>query len=235
MTAPDNNHDNTDAKKNSSWLPMVTIAVIAIAAGVFAGTRGSGPISSAASDTQALEVVQNKLVSTTIFPDDFKTVPPFSLLTANNQPITESALDGQWTVLFFGFTHCPDICPNTLNEMNGVVSELANGNTTVPQVMFITVDPVRDTVEKMTEYVNYFNTDFVGVSGDLTDITQLTRKLGIVASYTADTNGSDNYSVDHTASMLLIDPQLRVRAKLTPPHKMDTLVADLKTLITHYN
>jgi len=94
---------------------------------------------------------------------------------------------------------------------------------------------VRDTIEKMTEYVAYFNEDFIGGSGDLTDITVLTRELGVVASYTASTTGDNNYSVDHTASMLVIDPQLRVRAKLNPPHNADTLTADLKTLLTTFN
>jgi len=92
-----------------------------------------------------------------------------------------------------------------------------------------------DTVEKMAEYVGYFNEDFIGVSGDLTDITKLTTQLGIVASYTADPDGGTGYSVDHTASMLVIDPELRVRAKLNPPHKIETITADLKTLMTRYN
>jgi len=138
-------------------------------------------------------------------------------------------------VLFFGFTHCPDICPNTLNEMNGVVTQLSQDKLTVPQVVFITVDPVRDTVEKMAKYTGYFNKDFIGASGELADITALTTKLGIVASYTADSDGGDGYSVDHTASMLVIDPELRVRAKLNPPHKIDTIAADLKTIMTRYN
>ena len=79
------------------------------------------------------------------------------------------------------------------------------------------------------------NEDFIGASGELSGITALTTKLGIVASYTADANGGDNYSVDHTASMLLIDPELQVRAKLNPPHKIETITKDLKTLMALYN
>ncbi len=220
---------------------MLLIACVAIAAGVFAGSLRIGDKSNNASSDQPTEQhaqlskIESQLENSTLFPDDFKSVPPFSLLQAGNKPLTEADLKGKWTVLFFGFTNCPDICPITLAEMNGVVTQFANETLPMPQVWFITVDPARDTVEKMTEYVAYFNEEFIGGSGDLTDITELTRSLGIVASYTASSSGDNTYSVDHTASMLVIDPELRVRAKLNAPHKADTIAADLKTLLTNFN
>lgn len=182
-----------------------------------------------------MEKVQSELKNATLFPDGYKSLPAFSLPYGDNQTLSEASLKDKWSVLFFGFTHCPDICPNTLNEMNGAVQQLEQDGVAIPEVVFITVDPVRDTVEKMSEYVGYFNADFIGASGDLTDITALASQLSVVASYTADANDSSNYSVDHTASMLVVDPQLNVRAKLNPPHKFDTLAADLQTLFAHYN
>jgi len=227
--------DDIKTAQSKPWLPMAAIACIAIAAGVYAGTRQSVKNPQDSHDKQAMQAIQAKLENATLFPNEFKQLPAFSLPYGDNKLLSEADLKGKWSVLFFGFTHCPDICPNTLNEMNGVVTQLANDQLTVPEVVFITVDPVRDTVEKMAEYVGYFNDNFIGVSGDLTDITALTTELGIVASYTADANGGDNYNVDHTASMLLIDPELRVRAKLNPPHKLETISADLKTLMARYN
>lgn len=239
-----------DERKPKKWLPVAVLAAVAIASGVFVRSQIDGQAAGGRYNTQdavqaddqqaqydqhAFKALQSQLKNSTLFPDDFKKVPPFSLVHGNNQPLTESMLEGKWSVLFFGFTNCPDVCPITLNEMNGVVAQLQADNETVPQVLFITVDPVRDPVEKMAEYVAYFNEDFIGGSGDLTDITALTTKLGIVASYTANKDGSDDYTVDHTASMLLVDPTLKVRAKLNPPHTMDTLTADLKTLISYYN
>lgn len=227
---------------------MVLIACVAIAAGVFAGTLKIGGEEKlvdekqigdekqvATNNDKALTAIQDQLKNTLLFPNNFKRVPAFSLLQGNNEPLTEENLKGKWTVLFFGFTNCPDICPITLAEMNGAVATLAEQSVEIPQVIFITVDPVRDTLEKMSEYVAYFNEDFIGGSGELTDITVLTRSLGVVASYTASESGDNNYSVDHTASMLVIDPDLRVRAKLNAPHKADTLAADLKTLMTQFN
>lgn len=214
---------------------MLVVAGVAIAAGVFAATLTIGKPSSSQDTDQALMAVQEQLKNSVLLPDDFKQVPPFTLLQGKNEPLTQANLTGQWSVLFFGFTNCPDICPVTLAEMNTVVAQLSEDNVQVPQVVFITVDPVRDTVEKMAEYVAYFNEDFIGASGDLTDITNLTRELGIVASYTASSSGDNTYSVDHTASMLVIDPSLRVRAKLNAPHQADTIAADLKTLIKNFN
>lgn len=218
-----------------TWFVMAAIACVAIAAGVFAGTRQGTKSEQESHNQQTIRKIQEKLESATIFPDEFKQLPTFSLPYGDNKLLNEANFKDKWSVLFFGFTHCPDICPNTLNEMNGVVTQLSQDQLPVPQVVFITVDPKRDTVEKMAEYVGYFNEDFIGVSGDLTDITALTTQLGIVASYTADADGGTGYSVDHTASMLVIDPELRVRAKLNPPHKIDTITADLKTLMTRYN
>lgn len=214
---------------------MLLIACIAVAAGVFAGNVQLGSQAPDHGIGKELNAVQDQLKNSVLFPDDFKTVPAFSLLQDVNKPLTEADLQGKWSVLFFGFTNCPDICPVTLAEMNSVVAQLTEESIQIPQVLFITVDPVRDTIEKMVEYVGYFNEEFIAGSGDLTAITKLTRDLGIVASYTASDTGDNNYTVDHTASMLVIDPQLKVRAKLNPPHKADTIAADLKTLLTTFN
>jgi len=214
---------------------MLLISGIAIAAGVFAGSLQLGKDAPASGNDEALTAVQAQLKNSLLFPDDFKQVPAFSLMQGPDQPLTEADLKDKWSVLFFGFTNCPDICPVTLAEMNSVVAQLNENAVTPPQVLFITVDPVRDTVEKMEEYVAYFNEDFIGGSGDLTDITALASNLGIVASYTASEEGDNNYSVDHTASLLVIDPQLRVRAKLNPPHVAENMVADLQTLLTNFN
>jgi len=232
--------ENSARKK--SWLPMAVIACVAIAAGVFAGTfqpnrptdTGNANHSAAESaDNDALKAVQAELQNSLLFPHDYKTVPPFSLVYGDNLALTETNLKDKWSVLFFGFTNCPDVCPVTLNEMNSAVAQLNDEGIESPQVIFITVDPVRDTLEKTTQYVNYFNQDFIGGTGELGDITSLARSLGVVASYTASPDGGNNYSVDHTASMLVIGPELKVRAKLNAPHVADTLSADLKTLLTH--
>jgi len=226
-------------------LVLALVAVLAIGAGIFAGlytsgSRGTDALTSSenedaaatSADKRDYAAIQKKLASSTVFPDNFKSVPAFNLLQGVEQPITEAALNDQWTVMFFGFIHCPDVCPITLNTMNSVVAKISESSAPVPQVMFVSVDPVRDTADKVSQYAQYFNQDFIGVTGELTAITELTRKLGIVASYTASESNPNEYTVDHTASMLLIDPQGRVRAKLNAPHEVDSITTDYLSLIS---
>ena len=132
---------------------------------------------------------------------------------------------------FFGFTHCPDVCPITLTVMQEVVEKLKDFKVPQPQTVFVTVDPKRDTPEIMNQYIGYFNSDFIGVTGELNQVHQLTQALGIVAAFTVHEDDPTAYDVDHTASMLLIDPLGRMRAKLTAPHEADSIVTDYVTLL----
>ena len=249
----ENPPEATKTRQAKRWLPLLLIGGVALVGGIVVGTNsqidneasgryrasntsnGNSNTSSSELDKQ-LASVQAQLPNTTLFPVGFKTIAPFALSKNNNEPATEALFNDNWSLLFFGFTNCPDVCPITLNELNGVVNELSQSNEQnipVPQVVFVTVDPVRDTIEKMTEYVQYFNSDFIGVSGDLGVITSLTSQLGIVASYTASQSDPTQYSVDHTASLLLIDPQRRVRAKFNPPHTVTGVLDDYRKVLPH--
>ena len=115
--------------------------------------------------------------------------------------------------------------------MKDVVENLASANIPQPQTLFVTVDPKRDTPEIMKQYISYFNEDFIGVTGDLGAIHGLTSALGIVAAYTVREDNPEEYDVDHTASMLLIDPQGRMRGKFTAPHTADSIVADYTAIV----
>ena len=114
--------------------------------------------------------------------------------------------------------------------MKEVVAKLETQNETPPQVVFMSVDPVRDTADVMKKYVGYFDERFVGITGELAAVHELTGSLGIVASFTANAEDPENYGVDHTASLLLIDPQKRVRAKISAPHETDNIVSDFLIL-----
>lgn len=214
---------------------MLLIAFAAITAGIFAGNLKLGDneqVNDPAESDAAFIALQSQLRNSTLLPDGFKQVPAFSLTQGDKSPLTEANLKGKWSVLFFGFINCPDVCPITLSEMNTVVSQLEKDGAQIPQVLFITVDPARDTAEKIKDYVAYFNASFIGGTGDIADITALTRELGIVASYTASNENDGTYTVDHTASMLLVDPELQVRAKLNAPHTAETIAADIQTLLS---
>jgi protein SCO1/2 len=221
-------------------LPLLLIGAMALIAGVVASIQfsKSEPSSSqfasggsSPADKQELQDLQGTLKTSIALPLNFKTVPDFDLLDVNAAPITQAVFDDRWSIVFFGFTHCPDVCPTTLQVMKNVVSKILEQQQTKPQIVFMSIDPARDTSEVMKNYISFFDEEFVGITGDMNTVHALTRALGIVASFTANAEDPKNYSVDHTASLLLIDPQRRVRAKISAPHVADTIVADYLTMI----
>ncbi len=221
--------------KPSLAIPIVIGAAIGISAGVLVA-RNDGGLVTAPTDIEAdFTALQSRLQNSLVLPEDFRQVPAFSLVGKDGKAVDESLFDDHWTMTFFGYTHCPDVCPITLQVMKEVVTELESEQIDPMQVAFFTVDPKRDTHERMNEYVGFFDEDFRGISGELTDVLDFTRGLGIVAAFTANDDNPENYLVDHTASMLLIDPQGRVRAKFRPPHEASSILADYREIMATLN
>lgn len=139
---------------------------------------------------------------------------PAFVLRGPRGEFANAQLIGRWTFVFFGYTHCPDICPTALNLMKAVNNAVAPAPT--PQVVFVSVDPRRDTPELLGEYLAAFDPAFVGVSGDDAALAPLTRTLGV---HVQRHDGADarRYSVDHSAGIYLIDPLGRLRAVFSPP------------------
>ncbi len=148
-----------------------------------------------------------------------KQIAPFSLTDQRGSTFDLERLKGHWTFLFFGYTHCPDVCPGTLAAMSTMARQLSGSPDEAKDVQFafVTVDPARDTPEHMATFIAYFNKDFLGVSGPEEKLAGLTRQLGIVYLRGApEADGS--YHMDHTASILLVDPQGQLIALFSAPH-----------------
>ena len=154
----------------------------------------------------------------TLFPDP-KPLTAFALTDHENRVFDLSRIKGKWSFLFFGFTHCPDICPTTLAVLARARDNIAKNTvgTENIQFVFISVDPNRDTAGKLRQYVDYFDTTFLGVTGNDAQIANLAGQLG-AAYQVAITPGMDNYPVYHTAAVFLLDPRARYHAVFTPPH-----------------
>lgn len=150
----------------------------------------------------------------------------FNLTDHTGQPLGLKQLKGQWSFVFFGYTHCPDICPTTLGILKGVAMRLEAeplpGRT---QFLFISVDPKRDDIPHLKNYIDYFHKDFVAATGDRKGIDKLARQLGAIYMFEGDTDG-DDYIVNHSASVVLIDPQGRWVARINPPHTVKQFHAD---------
>ena len=124
----------------------------------------------------------------------------FSLKDVNNNPINEKSFDDSLTALFFGFTHCPDICPMTLNKLDIIMDILEKDNKKL-KVVFISIDPERDTPEVMKDYINSFNNKFIGITGEPEKIFLLSQSWGIISQIFSE-NGQ--YTVDHSSPILLL-------------------------------
>ncbi len=154
-----------------------------------------------------------------------KVLVPFELTDQNEVPFTKERLQGKWSFLFFGYTHCPDVCPATLSVLTKVDSRLEemNGQGSDMQIIFISVDPERDTPKHLSDYMAYFNKNFTAATGDKTEIDSFTRQYGSGYQKGAQTT-DENYLVNHTSAIFLTDPQARLVAAFSQPHNPETIV-----------
>jgi protein SCO1/2 len=164
-----------------------------------------------------------------------KPLPPFSLKDQQGNTFDNQRLMGQWTFLNFGYTHCPDVCPTTLALLADMHNRLQLSKQKSPyEIAFVSIDPERDSQQRLAEYVGYFDPLFLGVRGDNAALQQLTRPLGILYQKVSTPNSAMGYVMDHSASIALIDPQGRYYALFSPPHDVQMMVEDFKLITKHY-
>jgi protein SCO1/2 len=153
----------------------------------------------------------------------------FELIDHNRKAFNNASLRDNWSFVFFGYTHCPDVCPTTLAVLNSVAQQLNDSELPV-RFIFVTVDPQRDTPEQLSSYVTYFNGDFIGVTGTADGIDQLTRQLGVMHLQVANEASPESYLVDHTAGVFLFDPDGRYHAVFTPPLSAKDMASAFRTM-----
>lgn len=163
-------------------------------------------------------------------------VANFSLTAQDGKAFSRSDFLDKWSFVFFGFTQCPDVCPTTMQTLKHTKALLATDPSfnNLGQIVFVSVDPERDTLAILNQYLNYFDEDFIGITGAKDKLTDLTKPLGILFAKIDD--GSDNsYTMDHSASILLIDPQGRVLGLFSMPHDPQQLSDAFKAISTFYD
>ncbi len=157
---------------------------------------------------------------------------PFELINQDNQAFTQENLKHKWSLIFFGFTHCPDICPSTLKTLQTFWQGLSVPVRNKTQIIFMSVDPKRDTPAIMKEYVQFFEPSFVAITGKLDQVTAFTRSLGVMYEYVP--QGKGDYSVNHSAQITLIDPQARLRAIFPAPHNPNEMRRSYNEIFDFY-
>ncbi len=184
----------------------------------------------------------------------------FNLTTRNGELFDDSKLIGNWSVMFFGYTRCPDICPMTLSTLSNMYKILQDNSHTLPKMIFVSIDPEHDNSEQVTKYSQYFNNNFIGLTGSPKQVSDLTRSLGVVVQkvkldengeYTAQDNQNQSGSVsekiekiddietsyifDHSSTLYVINPKGQLQAILTAPHKAEILAEDITAIIKKYS
>jgi protein SCO1 len=165
----------------------------------------------------------------TTYAEPYPPAPEIALTRANGEELRLSDLRGKLVALFFGYTSCPDICPTTMAELNQAMEQLGDRAGDV-QVVFVTVDPERDTPERVQEYVNHFNPDFIGLSGSEPELATVWNGYGVYREIVEGASAA-GYLVNHTARVTIIDRQGNLRVSFPFDAPVEDVVHDLKLLL----
>ena len=169
------------------------------------------------------------------FGEQARALPEFELIDHNRQPLTRDSLRGQWSLLFFGFTHCPDICPISLQALADMYKAIDDADVSdALQIYFVSVDPGRDSPEVLADYVHYFNPGFNGATAPLETLTPLTRSLGIAHAIRNKTETSTDYDVEHSAAIVLINPQAEYAGLFGAPHDPLAMARDMTRIVERH-
>ncbi len=157
-------------------------------------------------------------------------VADFSLLDQRGQTFTKDDLKGHWSLLYFGYLQCPDICPTTLQSLGKLRKLMAEAGQAadIPQMVFVSVDPENDTPERIGGYLAFFDKELTGLSGDPDQLERLANSLGIIYAEHIEPNGVR--SMEHTTSVIVVDPQGRGVAALAGSHQPRLLLNQLDAL-----
>jgi len=156
----------------------------------------------------------------------------FELIDHRGETFNIARMQDVWTIVFFGFTHCPDICPTTLAVLNDMYSKMKDSEKEQLQIVMISLDSERDTVEKLAEYVPYFNEEFIGVTGNKHLIRRLTAEINI--AYNRVPLEGEDYTVDHSTQLVLINPKGHYHGFFRAPHSETMLRSTWRSISSSF-
>lgn len=165
-----------------------------------------------------------------LFPQG-KSFSGFELISHKNKKWQVEDFKGQYSILFFGFSNCPDICPTTLLDMQKIDKKLIEQGLSSPRFVFVSVDPDRDTPEVLNNYINFFNPAFYGLTGDAPNILSMASQLGVAYKVAEHEPGDLVYDVDHASALFLLDKNGERIGIFTAPHDVNLIAGDLALLM----
>jgi protein SCO1/2 len=160
-------------------------------------------------------------------------VSKFQLAINDGKSFTNDNLKGRWTMMFFGFTNCGMVCPTTMGALGKMYKTLQQQlpDNQMPQVIMVSVDPERDTIERMTAYATLFNKNFIGARAELPEVVALEKELHLVAVKMQAGDGKNQYTINHSAEVIVFNPDGKLQAFMSFPHVADQMVMDYKNML----
>lgn len=158
-----------------------------------------------------------------------RAISALQLVDQDGQAFDTRDLRGRWHLLFLGFTACPDVCPTTLSDLRRLLGRLQPEVRERVQVVLVSVDPARDTPERLKQYLAYYRSGFKGLTGELSELTKLSKALGLPFVPANETGG--DYSVSHSGNIALVAPDGSLRGHIRAPLKLDGLADALPELV----
>jgi protein SCO1/2 len=201
-------------RQKRNWVGFVVLAFLALALGLYLSPKQSPSLS--------------KLHGTAL--QNPREIEAFSLAGTNVPIFDNKALQGKWTMIFFGFTNCGYLCPTTMAELGKMYKILEQKEVKpLPQVLMISIDPERDSLDKLKDYVTSFDPHFYAARGDAKDIQKMTKELG-VAYAKVNVPGQETYDIQHSGTVMLFNPKGKLSAFFTSPHQAALLAEDYTAL-----
>lgn len=202
---------------------LLLVAMALVGVGLFTYVQKSQPFNAAA------------LEHATYLYDQRVSIPAFKLVDQDGREFTSEQIRNQWTLWFFGFTHCPDICPQTLGLLSAVLNNIKREHSIDDvSIVFVSVDPARDTPENLKAYVSAFGENVIGATTDQASLDQFLQNLGIIAVKIKSENAPDQYTFDHSSSIYLIAPDTAISALFNTPHTATSISNDLAKIIKSF-
>ena len=171
-------------------------------------------------------------------------IQPFILQDHQGNNFTNQQLIDKWTLVFFGYTSCPDVCPTTMQTLNFIYDDLKKTSANSAQILLVSVDPLRDSQDKLNQYISYFNNEFIALRANHGVLFPFARNLGLMYAIVTDNDDptKENYLVDHSASIVLINPQGKISAIFKPEIAVgqvpsingDKLASDFEKIVALY-
>ena len=209
-----------NSSRGNTKILFVVVALISIFIGLYVQTAERRP-------------AELPEFSNTILLPKPRALSDFEFTSHLQQEFTKADLLGKWSLLFFGFTNCPDICPTTLQTLSQTKQELAASDAWQNlQVVMVSVDPERDTVERLAKYVPWFDEEFIGITAPVEQTKAFAKQMN-VPFIKANVQSEQRYEVDHYAGIILVNPLGEYAGVISAPHTKDDLVADISKLLNY--